>query len=219
DLAGILRGIVRDLPGLEVSIEVAPDVRPGEEQTAALVRAVQEIVTNTIRHADARELWIDIATEGDVVRLTATDDGRGATAPVLGNGLRGLVERFEALDGEVSIDGRDGFRVTARVPATRPASWSSTTRPSYARASAPCWRSPTSKWSARPTTDAPPSTSSPRPAPTWCCWTCACPATTASGRSSASANSASKSRSSSSRPSTTTPSSWRRCAQAPAATC
>ncbi|SDQ69383.1 sensor histidine kinase [Thermostaphylospora chromogena] len=118
DLAGILRGIVRDLPGLEVSIEVAPDVRPGEEQTAALVRAVQEIVTNTIRHADARELWIDIATEGDVVRLTATDDGRGATAPVLGNGLRGLVERFEALDGEVSIDGRDGFRVTARVPAT-----------------------------------------------------------------------------------------------------
>ncbi|GAA5039047.1 signal transduction histidine kinase [Thermocatellispora tengchongensis] len=118
DLTAALRRIVRDLPGLEVSIEVAPEVRVGEEQTVALVRAVQEVVTNTIRHAEARELWIDIAPDGDGVRLTATDDGRGAVAPVLGNGLSGLVERFEALGGDVSIDGRKGFQVIARAPAS-----------------------------------------------------------------------------------------------------
>jgi signal transduction histidine kinase len=118
DLAGLLRGIVRDLPGLAVSIVVAPGVRPGEEQTAALVRAVQEIVTNTLRHSGARTLRIEVAADGDAVRLTAADDGRGAAAPVLGNGLRGLAERFEALDGEVTVDGRRGFRVTARVPAS-----------------------------------------------------------------------------------------------------
>lgn len=118
DLTAALRRIVRDLPGLEVSIEVAPGVRTGEEQTAALVRAVQEVVTNTIRHAAARELWIDIASDGDAVRLTAVDDGCGAPDPVPGNGLRGLAERFEALGGEVSIDGRAGFRVVARVPAS-----------------------------------------------------------------------------------------------------
>ncbi|TDE54038.1 two-component sensor histidine kinase [Nonomuraea mesophila] len=118
DLTKALRQVVRDLPGLEVSIEVAPEVRAGEEQVAALVRAVQEIVTNTIRHAGARELWIEVASDGDAVRLTAVDDGRGAADPVLGNGLRGLAERFEALGGEVSVDGRRGFRVTAEVPAS-----------------------------------------------------------------------------------------------------
>jgi signal transduction histidine kinase len=118
DLSAILRQIVRDLPDLEVSIEIAPDVRAGEEQTAALVRAVQEVVTNTIRHADARELWIDVASDGDAVCLTAADDGHGDAEPTLGNGLRGLVERFEALGGDVRVDGRKGFRVTARVPAS-----------------------------------------------------------------------------------------------------
>lgn len=118
DLSAILRQIVRDLPDLEVSIEIAPDVRAGEEQTAALVRAVQEVVTNTIRHADARELWIDVASDGDAVCLTAADDGHGNAEPMLGNGLRGLVERFEALGGDVRVDGRKGFRVTARVPAS-----------------------------------------------------------------------------------------------------
>ncbi len=118
DLATVLRRIVRDLPDLEVSIEIAPGVRAGEEQTAALVRAVQEIVTNTIRHAGARELWIDVTSDGDAVCLTAAADGHGHAEPVLGNGLRGLAERFEALGGDVRVDGRRGFRVTARVPAS-----------------------------------------------------------------------------------------------------
>ena len=118
DLSAALRQIVRDLPDLEVSIEIAPGVRAGEEQTAALVRAVQEVVTNTIRHAGARELWIDVASDGDAVCLTAADDGHGDAEPPHGNGLRGLVERFEALGGDVRVDGRKGFRVTARVPAS-----------------------------------------------------------------------------------------------------
>ncbi|GAB3838222.1 hypothetical protein GCM10029963_04080 [Micromonospora andamanensis] len=49
--------------------------------------------------------------------LVARDDGRGAPDPTLGNGLRGLGERFAALGGDLAVDGDDGFRVTARVPA------------------------------------------------------------------------------------------------------
>jgi signal transduction histidine kinase len=37
---------------------------------------------------------------------------------VPGNGLSGLRERFVELDGDLTIDGNDGFRVTARVPTT-----------------------------------------------------------------------------------------------------
>lgn len=117
DLGETLRGIVDGLPGLDVSVEVAPGVRPGEDVSTAVIRAVQEILTNTIRHARATELWIEIRDADGATVLTAADDGRGAPDPVLGNGLSGLVERFEALGGSVDLDGRKGFTVTARVPA------------------------------------------------------------------------------------------------------
>ena len=116
-LTEALRQVVRDLPDLEVTVDVGADVQVDEDQVAALVRAVQEIVTNTIRHADARELWIEVAARPAGVVLTAVDDGRGYRELVPGNGLRGLTERFEALGGDVEFDGADGFRVTARVPA------------------------------------------------------------------------------------------------------
>ncbi|GAA4693584.1 Signal transduction histidine kinase [Promicromonospora umidemergens] len=117
DLSETLRQVVRDLPDLEVTVDVEPDVQVDEEQAAALVRAVQEIATNTMRHADAKALWIEVAARPHGVVLTAVDDGRGYRELVPGNGLRGLAERFEALGGGVEFDGGDGFRVTARVPA------------------------------------------------------------------------------------------------------
>ncbi|MBB5906343.1 sensor histidine kinase [Actinoalloteichus hymeniacidonis] len=116
DLTEILRAIGRDLPGLEVSIDVDPGIRLDEAQTTALVRAVQEIITNTIRHADARELWIEVSVDAGRAVLTAVDDGRGNRDPVAGNGLRGLTERFRAFGGDVVYDGDDGFKVTGWLP-------------------------------------------------------------------------------------------------------
>ncbi|MFI9485719.1 sensor histidine kinase [Promicromonospora sp. NPDC052451] len=116
DLSEALRDVVRDLPDLEVSVEVEPGVRVDEEQASAVVRAVQEIVTNTLRHADARALRIEVAARPPGLVLTAADDGRGFHELVPGNGLRGMTERFAALGGDVELDGADGFRVTARVP-------------------------------------------------------------------------------------------------------
>lgn len=116
DLGEALRDVVRDLPDLEVSVDVEPEVRVDEEQASAVVRAVQEIVTNTLRHADARALRIEVAARPPGLVLVAADDGRGFRELVPGNGLRGMTERFEALGGDVELDGADGFRVTARVP-------------------------------------------------------------------------------------------------------
>ncbi|MFY1701923.1 sensor histidine kinase [Micromonospora sp. WMMA1923] len=116
DLAEALRAVGRDVPGLAVTVEVGDDVLADEEQTAALVRTVQEIVTNTLRHAGARRLRVEVAVDGATIRLTATDDGQGATEVVEGNGLRGIAERFAALGGAVEYDGGAGFRVVGRVP-------------------------------------------------------------------------------------------------------
>ncbi|RLV57595.1 two-component sensor histidine kinase [Aeromicrobium phragmitis] len=117
DLRHALARIAKDVPGLDVDLLVDEDVTVDEEQAAALVRAVQEVVTNTLRHAEAQELWVRVERDGSVVRLSAEDDGRGAAEVTPGNGLRGFAERFEALGGGVEYDGTRGFRVHAWVPA------------------------------------------------------------------------------------------------------
>ncbi|MGP9743872.1 sensor histidine kinase [Brachybacterium sp. AOP29-B2-41] len=117
DLQEALRSMVEGIPGLQVDIAVDPDLNLGEEQQVAFIRLAQEAVTNTIRHSEASRLQIDLAQDGSQVSLVARDDGIGARAPELGNGLCGLRERFESLGGELTVDGTAGFAVTGRVAA------------------------------------------------------------------------------------------------------
>lgn len=119
DLAEALRRVASQAPGLAVTVDVDDAVTTDEEQTAVLVRAMQEIVTNTLRHGDATTLRVDVVRDGDRIRMTAADDGCGAGEVVAGNGLRGLSERVAALGGAVDVDGTGGaggFTVTATVP-------------------------------------------------------------------------------------------------------
>lgn len=119
DLRDVLERLVADLPSPRIHVSVADDVELDEIRTVTLVRCVQEVVTNTIRHAHAVNLWIDVerADDGAVV-LTARDDGRGTERLVIGNGLRGIEERVADLGGDATFAADDGFRVEARVPAT-----------------------------------------------------------------------------------------------------
>jgi signal transduction histidine kinase len=89
------------------------------ERANAVVRSVQEIVTNAIKHASAKNLWITIARENGSIALAAHDDGRGAALVVPGNGLSGMRERLEKLGGEIVFEGERGFRVRAKLPLGR----------------------------------------------------------------------------------------------------
>lgn len=116
DLASALKQVGKDAPGLDVDVVVADGVCLDERQTEALVRAMQEIVTNTLRHARAENLTVDVRRADDLLLLTAVDDGIGSAGVRPGNGLSGLTERLAALGGSVEFDGASGFRVEARVP-------------------------------------------------------------------------------------------------------
>lgn len=127
DLATTLHRITEQLPRPLVHVSVAEavtgaagDTEPDEERTVAVVRCVQEILTNAIRHADAENVWIEIGPGPDGgLRLHARDDGRGAARDVVpGNGLRGLAERAGALGGTVDFGPARprGFAVTAVLP-------------------------------------------------------------------------------------------------------
>ncbi|MCL3861398.1 sensor histidine kinase [Actinotalea sp. K2] len=117
DLRTALAEVVGDIPYPTVHLDVDPDLDLDDARATALVRAVQEIVTNAIRHAQAENLWVTLnrAEDGDV-HLETQDDGVGGAPVVVGNGLRGLQERVAALGGQVELDGSSGFRVNAVLP-------------------------------------------------------------------------------------------------------
>ncbi|MGH8212818.1 MAG: ATP-binding protein, partial [Rhodanobacteraceae bacterium] len=84
-----------------------------------LLRCTQEIVTNAVRHAGARHLWLRFErTPAGMLALKAHDDGRGAAELKPGNGLIGMRERLAEVGGELSIHtARDrGFSLEASLP-------------------------------------------------------------------------------------------------------
>jgi signal transduction histidine kinase len=104
-------------PALELEIDGALEVRDAEVAQAAL-RAVQEIVTNAVRHSAARTLWLRVASNGNGLEIDAKDDGVGTDDVRFGNGLRGMRERLGAVHGtiEVSSSRGRGFEVRIRMP-------------------------------------------------------------------------------------------------------
>jgi len=122
DLATSLRAFTCRLeePKVHLLVQSLPEgIDP--EFSHALLRCSQEIITNAVRHAKARNLWLEAVCVGDQYELRARDDGRGDTDCVPGNGLNGIVERIRQLHGTVHFETypQQGFHVTIRVPLER----------------------------------------------------------------------------------------------------
>lgn len=117
DLPAALARVVDGVPHPRVHLRLDPDLVVDDDRAATLVRVVQEVTTNTIRHASAENLWLEVSADDGVLRLSARDDGVGARRVLPGNGLAGLRERVEARDGRLDLDGSRGFRVDVVLPA------------------------------------------------------------------------------------------------------
>lgn len=109
DLRTAIEQLAAPLPRPKVHVDVAPDALVETvEQAEAVVRAVQEALTNAARHADAANVWIALRRDGGRLEIDVRDDGRGAVAPRFGNGLNGMRERLRALGGDVELARADG---------------------------------------------------------------------------------------------------------------
>jgi signal transduction histidine kinase len=119
DLGRAIRSLVTDSSALAFHLEL-PAVLEIEDggRADALVKCVQEIVTNTMRHAAARNLWITITLDTDRIALHTRDDGHGARTIAYGHGLTGMRERFEAFGGRVEFRSAEGhgFEVHGFLP-------------------------------------------------------------------------------------------------------
>lgn len=118
-----LRSALATLPSVITApvlhLDVAPDVVVHDPAIAQVaLRAVEEIVTNAVRHSGARNLWLSLAATGGTLAIDARDDGDGVDYVRLGNGLTGMRERVAAARGamEVSSMRGRGFRVRVTLP-------------------------------------------------------------------------------------------------------
>ncbi|MFO1504403.1 MAG: sensor histidine kinase [Steroidobacteraceae bacterium] len=98
----------------------------GETLNLSLYRMVQEGLTNCVRHAGARHMYIDLTREpspGGKILLEMRDDGGGfdAADTARGNGLNGMRERVALLGGhfEVLSQPGKGTTIRAEIPTAR----------------------------------------------------------------------------------------------------
>lgn len=117
-LEQLLRSLVAEVPGLDITLDVRTGTRIEGEEATVVLRCVQEAITNALRHGDAEHVWITVSTADGQLRVDVRDDGLGTDDLVPGNGLRGMRERFEALGGslEVRTSPGAGFATCGRLP-------------------------------------------------------------------------------------------------------
>src|ERR1051325_10018626 len=123
DLAASLRSLedVVKTPAIRIDATDAAVTNPAIAETA--LRAAQEIVTNAVRHSNARNLWLKVAHEDHSLAIDARDDGVGTDRVEFGTGLLGMRERVTHAGGTMKVQsmrGR-GFEVHIRLPLEQPA--------------------------------------------------------------------------------------------------
>lgn len=118
NLAEAIRALAVQPVSAQVHLELPGTLHVDDAGRAeAILRAVQEILTNTARHARAANLWIRLEPSDAGVTLHARDDGRGVQTVVWGNGLRGMRERYEQHGGRVdAMPSGSGFEIHAFMP-------------------------------------------------------------------------------------------------------
>ena len=112
--------------GLNISFIAELPAQMTSGLQVAVLRIVQESLSNVVRHARAGhvDIVVSVSSETGELIVTVADDGVGAGGAPEGTGLTGMRSRVEALGGTLTVDplrepderGRVGTVVEARMP-------------------------------------------------------------------------------------------------------
>ncbi len=83
-----------------------------------LFRIMQECLTNTAKHAQAKQTEVQLKYDGDLVSVTVSDDGVGfdTTTPKHGHyGMTNMFERAKKFRGTVDLQSAPGAGTTVHV--------------------------------------------------------------------------------------------------------
>ena len=119
NLADALNTLIKGVPKPKIHLDLpSEEVMTEPERALVLLRCVQEMITNSVRHAQASNLWIRLSMTRDGLAMSARDDGIGADKVAVGNGLSGMAERLKQLGGKLEIESEPGtgFALHAWLP-------------------------------------------------------------------------------------------------------
>jgi signal transduction histidine kinase len=113
-----LEDLARRAP-LPVEVLETPAERFAAPVEATIYFVVSEALANVAKYAQATHATVAARVEDGSVVVEVADDGAGGAQVGAGSGLRGLVDRVGALDGELTVDSPPGAgtRIRASVRA------------------------------------------------------------------------------------------------------
>ena len=111
--------------GTRVLVDTPPsDHGISREAALTLFRIFQETLTNVARHARATEVAVNLAITDTALVLQIRDNGIGLSDEDLrkptSHGIRGMRERAQQLNGDVSVSGSSGAGTTIVISVPRP---------------------------------------------------------------------------------------------------
>ena len=78
--------------------------------------AIRECTTNTIKHGLAKDIFVIIKNNEKEYTLEIINEGKRIDKVIFGNGLNGLKEKAQKLNGSLKIDTSLGFKVIIIIP-------------------------------------------------------------------------------------------------------
>jgi signal transduction histidine kinase len=105
---------VKPRQSVNIQMYVIKEIRVPKEKEIHIFRMIQEIILNTIKHAEANNLQIGFSAEEGHLLCLAKDDGRGfdkekVLAGPTSLGIRSLESRCEILNGVLTLDSMPGI--------------------------------------------------------------------------------------------------------------
>ena len=119
DLGTALRALAAPMPRPTLQLSIAHDVQVTDPAVAeAVLRLVQEALTNSARHAEAETVRVRLQRDGNRLAVNVEDDGHVRGTLREGNGLSGMRERLSAAGGTLALstNARGALRIEASLP-------------------------------------------------------------------------------------------------------
>ncbi len=93
----------------------------GKKASLALYRVIQELLSNTVKHAGAKNVLLCASMEGPLLVVEYSDDGKGMTvgpAERSGMGMQNIESRLGMIYGSYDIISSpgNGFKMTIKLP-------------------------------------------------------------------------------------------------------
>lgn len=109
---------------LMIALHCQLNPRPTSEVELHLYRIMQELVNNTIKHAQASEVTIELERSATGILAHYTDNGKGckheSLATTSGMGMAALRSRVSSMQGHIQVETEPGhgFRAHIQLPTT-----------------------------------------------------------------------------------------------------